>query len=88
MADSTDEVILRIKNLKAFYTSAKGLVKAVNDVSFDIKKGEAVGLFGESGSGKTSVALAIMGIFDRVSRFYASASSDPENRQTASSDGR
>lgn len=81
MADSIDEYILRIKNLKAFYTSAKGLVKAVNDVSFDIRKGEAVGLFGESGSGKTSVALAIMGIFDRVSRFYASASSDPENKK-------
>ncbi|MFX1368046.1 MAG: ABC transporter ATP-binding protein [Promethearchaeota archaeon] len=81
MADSSDEYILRIKNLKAFYTSAKGLVKAVNDVSFDIRKGEAVGLFGESGSGKTSVALAIMGIFDRVSRFYASASSDPENKK-------
>ncbi|MHA2351358.1 MAG: ABC transporter ATP-binding protein, partial [Candidatus Thorarchaeota archaeon] len=63
-----------------FYTSTRGLVKAVNDVSFGIKKGEIVGLFGESGSGKTSVALAILGIFEKVAS-YGSAAGDEDNRE-------
>ncbi|MFW9803869.1 MAG: ABC transporter ATP-binding protein [Candidatus Thorarchaeota archaeon] len=81
MPQDADEYVLKVENLSAFYTSKRGLVKAVNDISFGIRKGESVGLFGESGSGKTSVALAIMGIFDEISRYYASASSDPENKK-------
>lgn len=80
MAGQNEEVLLSVKNLRALYTSKSGLVKAVDDVSFDIRPGESVGLFGESGSGKTSIALAIMGVFDHVSRFYASASGHEENR--------
>jgi len=53
----------------------------VNDVSFSVRKGESVGLFGESGSGKTSVALAIMGVFDKMSRYYASSSGDETNKR-------
>jgi len=81
MSDGKDTPILRVENLRAFYTSKSGLVRAVNDVTFEIKEGEAVGLFGESGSGKTSIALAILGIFDRMSRYYASTSGDKENQQ-------
>ncbi len=81
MSDGKDTPILRVENLRAFYTSKSGLVRAVNDVTFEIKEGEAVGLFGESGSGKTSIALAILGIFDRMSRYYASTSGDNENQQ-------
>jgi peptide/nickel transport system ATP-binding protein len=66
-AEDTD-ITLRVENLKAFYTSKKGLVRGVNDISFEIRKGESVGLFGESGAGKTSVALAILGLFDNLSR--------------------
>ncbi len=81
MSDGKNTSILRIENLRAFYTSKHGLVRAVNDVTFEIKEGEAVGLFGESGAGKTSVALSILGIFDRMSRYYASTSGDKENQQ-------
>ncbi len=81
MSDGKDTPILRVENLRAFYTSKSGLVRAVNDVTFEIKEGEAVGLFGESGSGKTSIALAILGIFDRMSRYYASTSRDDENQR-------
>jgi len=81
MSDGKDTPILRVENLRAFYTSKSGLVRAVNDVTFEIKEGEAVGLFGESGSGKTSIALAILGIFDRMSRYYASTSGDNENQE-------
>jgi oligopeptide/dipeptide ABC transporter ATP-binding protein len=81
MSDGKDTSILRIENLRAFYTSKHGFVRAVNDVTFEIKEGEAVGLFGESGSGKTSIALSILGIFDRMSRYYASTSGDKENQK-------
>ncbi len=76
-----DDVTLRVEGLKAFYTSKKGLIKAVNNVTFSIRKGESVGLFGESGSGKTSVALAVLGVFDQLSRYYASTSANVENKR-------
>ncbi len=79
-AEDTD-VTLRVENLKAFYTSKKGLVRGVNDISFEIKKGESVGLFGESGAGKTTVALAILGIFDNLSRYYSSTAANDENKR-------
>ncbi len=76
-----DDVTLKVDGLKAFYTSKKGLVRAVNNVTFNIRKGESVGLFGESGAGKTSVALAILGIFERISRDFASTAASAENKR-------
>ena len=81
MSDNKDTYVLRVENLRAFYTSKGGLVRAVNDITFGIKEGEAVGLFGESGAGKSSIALAILGIFDRTSRFYSVASGDAEYKR-------
>ncbi len=52
--------ILDVQNLKAYYSTIKGDVKAVDDVRLQIDKGEALGLVGESGCGKTTLALAIM----------------------------
>ena len=73
--------LLILKNLKAYYPSKKGLIRAVDDVSLEIREGECVGLLGESGSGKSSMALAIMGLFERVARFSAGVSNDPELRK-------
>ena len=81
MAASDDEVTLKVENLRAYYTSKKGLVKAVNNVNFEVRKGESVGLFGESGAGKTSIALAILGMFDQLSRYYASTAANEENKR-------
>ena len=81
MTTEEDKLTIKIDGLRAFYTSKKGLVRAVNNISFEIKEGESVGLFGESGAGKTSVALAILGLFDDMSRHYASTSGDAENKE-------
>lgn len=56
----TTQNVLEVKNLTMHYTTRAGEVSAVNDVSFTVKKGEAVGLVGESGCGKTSIALALL----------------------------
>ena len=52
--------ILEVKNLNMVYTTLEGSVNAVNDLSFEIKKGSSFGLVGESGCGKTSVAMTLM----------------------------
>ena len=54
------EKILQIKNLHVDFTTPSGNCHAVNDVSFDIHKGETVALVGESGSGKSVTALSAM----------------------------
>jgi len=52
--------LLEVKNLRMYYETLRGYVKAVDDVTFYVKRGEALGLAGESGCGKTSAALSIM----------------------------
>jgi oligopeptide/dipeptide ABC transporter ATP-binding protein len=81
MTASSNDVVLRVEGLKAFYTSRKGLVRAVNDITFEIHKGESVGLFGESGAGKTTVALAILGLFENISRHLSSTAANEDNKR-------
>jgi len=52
--------ILDVQDLKTYYSTLKGDVKAVDDVRLQMDRGEALGLVGESGCGKTTLALAIM----------------------------
>lgn len=54
--------LLNVENLKVYYFTKRGPVKAVDGVSLEIKQGQALGLAGESGCGKTTVALSIMKI--------------------------
>ena len=51
--------LLQVKNLKTFFYTEAGTVRAVNDISFDIYKGEVLGIVGESGSGKSVTSLSI-----------------------------
>jgi peptide/nickel transport system ATP-binding protein len=66
----SDNTLLEVKNLKMYFPVTKGLlrktvanVKAVDDVSFSVKKGETLGLVGESGCGKTTVARCILRLY-------------------------
>ena len=54
--------LLSVQNLSVEYWGLNGHVRAVNDVSFDIERGEIFGLAGESGSGKSTIGKALMRI--------------------------
>ena len=54
--------VLEIKDLNIFFDISLGTVKAVENVSFDLYEGESLGLVGESGCGKTTIALSTMGM--------------------------
>jgi peptide/nickel transport system ATP-binding protein len=57
-----DSSVLDVQNLKTYYTTQRGPVKAVDGISFQVKRGIALGLAGESGCGKTTAALSILRI--------------------------
>ncbi|MGB9810993.1 MAG: ATP-binding cassette domain-containing protein, partial [Dictyoglomus turgidum] len=68
MNNFSEEIIIEVKNLKKYFPIKRGIVlskhvgdvKAVDDVSFYIRKGETLGLVGESGCGKSTVARTII----------------------------
>ena len=61
------EVLLSVKHLKKYFNVGKNAVlKAVDDVSFDIYKGETLGMVGESGCGKTTCGRTCIGLYDRT----------------------
>lgn len=56
------EELLRIEDLVVSYRTSEEIVRAVNGVSFSVKKGQTLGLVGETGAGKTTIAKSIMSI--------------------------
>lgn len=66
-----NQEILLISGLKTYFFTRKGVVKAVDDVSFALKKGEILGLVGESGAGKSITGFSILGLVDEPGRIVA-----------------
>ena len=60
--------LLDVKDLKVHYETREGLVRAVDGVDFSLSEGQSLGLAGESGCGKTTAALAIMGLLPQNGR--------------------
>ena len=56
--------LLEVKNLHTYFKTRKGIVKAVNDVSYSLEEGKTIGIVGESGSGKSVSAMSILRLLD------------------------
>ena len=62
--DEKKEVLLKVEHLCQYFKMGRNELKAVDDVSFEIYKGEVFGLVGESGCGKTTTGRSIIRLYD------------------------
>jgi peptide/nickel transport system ATP-binding protein len=80
------DVALSVRDLKTFFYTNQRCNKAVNGLSFDIKKGKTLCVVGESGCGKSVTAAAIMQLLPRLSRIESGSivyHSEQGSRETA-----
>ena len=56
--------VLSVRNLEVEFLTRRSTLRAINGVSFDIAKGEVLGVVGESGAGKSVTGLAVIGLID------------------------
>lgn len=72
MSEMKEQAFLSVKNLVVEYTSDGQIVQAVNGISFDLEKGRTIGLVGETGAGKTTIAKTILRILPDRAAFVRS----------------
>src|SRR5688500_10825652 len=70
---SSAPTLLEVDHLSVEFRMPDGVIRAVHDVSFDIRRGEVVAVVGESGSGKSVTALAILRLVSEPGRIVAGA---------------
>ncbi|MBT3314089.1 MAG: ABC transporter ATP-binding protein [Anaerolineae bacterium] len=68
MKKNTTDPLLKVRNLKTYFFTADGVVKAVDGVDFDVNPGEILGLVGESGCGKSVTSFSILQLIDDPGR--------------------
>ncbi len=59
-----NDVILSVRNLKTRFYTRRGVVEALNEISFDVKRKQILGIVGESGSGKSVLALSLLNLIE------------------------
>ena len=59
-----NDTILSVRNLRVVFPHRHGELVPIDDISFDVKKGEIIGFVGESGAGKSMTGAAIIGLID------------------------
>ena len=67
-AESRAEIALSVRNLVVEFPTRRGTLTAVNDISFDVAKGEVLGVVGESGAGKSLTGAAVIGLLEPPGR--------------------
>lgn len=65
------DTLLQVEDLKTYFFTEAGVVKAVDGTSFTVRRGEPLGLVGESGSGKTVTALSVLGVIPRPGKIIS-----------------
>ena len=71
MKKDTEEVTFKVQGLKVCYDTPTGDIKAVDGISFDVKKGECLGIVGESGCGKSTAAYGILRLIQHPGKLVA-----------------
>lgn len=71
MSDKQQDVILKIENLSVAYRARRGMVRAVNNIDLELRKGDILALIGESGSGKTTLGLALVRMLAKAAEIPA-----------------
>ncbi len=72
LTPSGDDLLLEIHDLRTWFHTRDGIVKAVDGVSLELRRGEILGLVGESGSGKSVTGFSVMGLVGERGRMHAS----------------
>ena len=62
--------ILEIRDLEIQYVTEEGIVRAVNNVDLEVRRGSAVGLVGETGAGKTTTCLGILNLISQITMVF------------------